>query len=363
MKKQLALFLCIYATGLTSFARENKEITKNLKGAFTSEVFQLSGFGQIAGIISEHPNRGLASPTTNSSFDIAKARLTAAGKLSNKKQFGYLLMYDFEHTARLQELYGEWLPSDAISVRFGQYSIPFTIENQMSPSRIETVHFSRSVDAMAGSSGDFNQFEHGGGIKGKAGRDAGLQVSGRLFKKDDFFRIEYLTGLFNGTGLNTRDNNNRKDFIGTVYYYPVKTLRIGGSVYSGKLDAPARNDIPTAVQGKHGRNLWTVGAEYNSKKFYARTEYISGNNGGLKREGYYGSAVWKFAPDKWEVLGKYEYYDKDKSIKDNEISDITVGVNYHLAYLTYIQLNYIYTDDKALGTTNNAVVMQLQLFF
>ena len=106
---------------------------------------------------------------------------------------------------------------------------------------------------MAGSSGDFNQFEYGGGIKGKAGRDAGLQVSGRLFKKDDFFRIEYLTGLFNGTGLNTEDNNNRKDFIGTVYYYPVKTLRIGGSVYSGKLDTPARNDIPAAIDHQLSR--------------------------------------------------------------------------------------------------------------
>lgn len=361
MKKHVALFLCIYTIGLTSFAQGNKETAKKLNDAFTSEVFQLSGFGLVSGTVSEHRDQGPGAPATNISLDIVKARLTAAGKFGSKKQFGYLLMYDFEHTARLQELYGEWLPADAVGVRFGQYSVPFTIENQMSPSRIETVYSSRSVDAMSGSSGDFNQFEPDGGKgRGKAGRDAGLQVSGRLFKKDDFFRIEYYTGLFNGTGLNVKDNNNHKDFVGTVYYQPVKDLRIGGSVYSGKLNVLVHDDV--RVQGNHGRNLWTVGAECNSKKFYARTEYISGNNGGLEREGYYGSAVWKFAPDKWEVLGKYEYYDKDKSIKDNEISDITVGVNYHLAYLTYIQLNYIYTDDKIDGT-NNAVVMQLQVFF
>jgi hypothetical protein len=362
MKKNLVLFLCIYTIGLTSFARENKEITKKLKDAFTSEVFQLSGYGQVAGIISEHPNQGIASPATNSSFEIVNARIAASGKLGSQKQFGYLLMYDFGPTARLQELYGEWLPVDAINVRFGQYSIPFTIENQMSPSRIETVYFSRSVDAMSGGSGDFNQLTPDGiEGSGKAGRDAGLQVSGSLFKKDDFFRIEYYIGLFNGTGLNTKDNNNHKDFIGTVYYQPVKDLRIGGSVYSGKLNAPV-ND---GVEGNHGRNLWTVGAEYNSKKCYARTEYISGNNGGLKREGYYGSFVWKFSPDKWEGVVKYESYDKNKTVKNksNEINDITIGVNYYLAYLTYIQLNYIYTDNKELGTTNNAVAVQLQLFF
>ena len=354
MRKNLTLFLCFYAIGLTSFAQEGKGVTKKLKDAFTSEVFQLSGFGQVAGIISEHPNRGLANPAANSTFEIVNARLAASGKLGSKKQFGYLLMYDFSPNARLQELYGEWLPTDAINVRLGQYSIPFTIENQMSPSRIETVYFSRAVDAMAGGSGDFNELPDGAG---KGGRDPGLQLSGRLFKKGDFFRIEYYTGLFNGTGRNVKDNNSHKDFIGTVYFQPVKDLRIGGSIYSGKLDAPV-ND----VQGNHGRNLWTVGTEYNSKNFYVRAEYIAGNNGGLKREGYYGSFVWKFFPDKWEAIVKYESYDKDMSVKNNEINDITIGFNYYLAYLTYIQFNYIRTDDKELGT-NNAVAVQLQMFF
>jgi hypothetical protein len=355
MKRNLTLFLCFYAIGLTSFAQESKGIAKKLKDAFTSEVFHLSGFGQVAGIISEHPGQGLANPKANSTFEIINARLTAAGKFGSQKQFGYVLMYDFSPNARLQELYGEWLPSDAINVRLGQYSIPFTIENQMSPSRIETVYFSRAVDAMAGGSGDFNELN---GV-GKGGRDAGLQLSGQLFKHDDFFRIEYLTGLFNGTGRNVTDNNSHKDFIGTVYFRPVKELRIGGSIYSGKLYAPLTDN---SVPRNHTRVLWTVGAEYSSRNCYARTEYISGNNGELKREGYYGSFVWKFCPDKWEALVKYESYDKDKSVKKNEINDITIGVNYYLAYLTYIQLNYIHTDDKERGT-NNAVVMQWQMFF
>lgn len=358
MKTKLTLLLCVYAIGVNLFAQENREITKKLKDAFTGEVFHLYGYGQIIDNISEHPDGGIERMTSNNSFDVARAILFAMGQIGSKKQFGYMLMYDFGPNACLHELYGEWLPKDALNVRFGQFKIPFTIENPISPTQIETIYFSRSMRAMSGSVGDFNQLDPGG-VKGspKVGRDAGLQLSGRLFKKDNFFRIEYYTGLFNGTGFNTKDNNNHKDFIGTVYYQPVKDLRIGGSVYSGKLNAPIDN-----VPGNHVRNLWTVGTEYNNKKFYARAEYVSANNGGLKREGYYGSAVWKLSPGKWEVLGKYEYYDENKSVTNNEISDITAGVNYYLAFLTRIQLNYIYTDNKAQGT-NNAVAMQLQLFF
>ncbi|MDR0733502.1 MAG: OprO/OprP family phosphate-selective porin [Dysgonamonadaceae bacterium] len=358
MKTKLLLLLCICATSFTLFAQENKGVAKKLKDAFTSEAFQLYGYGQIIDNISEHPDLGIERTTANNSFDVARAILFAMGKIGSQKQFGYMLMYDFGPNACLHELYGEWLPTDAVNVRFGQFKIPFTIENPISPTQIETIYFGRGARAMSGSVGDFNQQDIKGNIGGpKVGRDAGLQLSGRLFKKNNFFRIEYYAGLFNGTGFNTKDNNNHKDFIGTVYYQPVKDLRIGGSVYSGKLNTPI-----DGVPGNHVRNLWTVGAEYNSRKFYARSEYIAGNNGGLKRENYYSSAVWKFSPNKWEALGKYEYYDKDKSVKNDEISDITVGINYYLAFSTRIQLNYIYTDNKTLGK-NNAVAMQLQLFF
>jgi hypothetical protein len=358
MKRLIVLLICVCAAGVTSFAGDNKEVAQKIRSAFQSEAFHLSGFGQIAAAYSEYPGRGLASPETNSSFDIVVARLTGSGKFGSRRQFGYLLMYDFGYNAKLQELYGEWLPSDAVNLRLGQYSIPFTIENQISPSGIETVYTSRAVDAMAGSSGDFNQYDPNG-IKGngKSGRDVGLQVSGQLFRKNDFYHVEYLTGIFNGAGANTRDNNTQKDFIGTVYYRPVKDLKVGGSIYKGTLNTPI-NDKP----GNHAREFWAVSAEYNSKHLYARTEYIAGKNGALERNGYYGSAVWKFVPNKWEGVVKYEVYDADRAISDNEVSDITAGFNYYLAHLTYIQLNYIYTCDKINGS-NSAVAMQLQLYF
>jgi hypothetical protein len=331
------------------------------KSAFQSEAFHLSGYGQIY----YDWKKEVAPGDVNHSINIARAILFAVGKLGNHKQFGYMLMYDFGPNHKLHELYGEWLPINALNVRFGQFKIPFTLENPMSPTRIETIQFTRSALALSGSTGDFNGLTGGS----KAGRDAGVQLSGSLFPNESFNRLEYYAGLFNGTGLNTSDNNNHKDFIGTIYWRLLKELRVGGSVYAGKtcfglnpeqLSTFGLNDkLPT---GNHVRNRWAAGVEYNGKYAYVRSEYISGNDGGLKRIGYYASSVLKFIPDQWEVLGKYDFYDKNTAISNNEIQELTAGLNYYFAYLCRLQLNYIYTDEKNVGK-NHAFSAQLQLFF
>ena len=342
-----------------SYAQNNENAIQKFKRAFQSETFQLSGYGHVQYNLSEYPERSLAPGKANNSIDIVRALLFASGKLGENNQFGYMLMFDFGPNARLFELYGEWMPSKAINARFGQFKTSFTIENPMSLSRIETINPSRSASALSGGGGDFNQLEQDGKTVNKTGRDAGLQLYGFLFPADNFFRLEYYAGLFNGTGMNSKDNNNHKDFIGTAYFNPTKELKLGGSVYAGKYPKYMQFYLP-------GNSLstrrWTVGAEYKGAKFCSRAEYIQSEDGDLRRNGYYGLLMWKHIPDKWEFVGKYDYYNKDTLFGNSAIRDVTLGVNYYFAYLSRIQLNYIYTDDKAVGK-NNALVAQLQLFF
>ena len=352
----------LIAVSLFSMTFSQGTIIEQAKSAFTSENFHLSGYGQFIYTATEKTGRiSQVSTDTYNNLDVARVILFAVGKLGVENQFGYMVMYDFGPNPMLHELYGEWMPMDALNLRIGQYKTPFTIENPMSPTRIETIYFTRSALAMSGSAGDFNQFNPDGTYGGvKAGRDPGIQISGKLFAKDDFHQLTYFGGLFNGTGLNIDDNNSHKDFLGSLYYYPVKELRVGGSLYSGKLyHSFGDSDVLAA---NHVRNRWAASAEYSGKKFYARSEYIQANDGGLDRCGAYASAVWKIVPDKWEVLGKYDYYNDNMDASGNEVSDITVGANYYLSYLSRIQLNYIYTDNKALGT-NNLLAAQLQIFF
>jgi hypothetical protein len=321
------------------------------KRAFRSEQFNLSGYGQAVAGVSR------SGGEYSSSFDVQRVILFATGRLGADNEFGYMLMSDLGPNVSMQEMYGEWLPSDAFNIRFGQYKIPFTIENPMSASRFETVYPSRSVSAMSGSSGDYNQFD-GRGVK--AGRDAGLMLSGKILERDGRYLLEYSAGLFNGTGLNTRDNNNRKDLIAAAYVQPLKGLKVGGSLYSGKITLPEA--VNGLTEGNHIRNAYSAGGVFDSRHFYARSEYVFNRTGNIRRDGFYASGVWRFVPGRWEAVAKYDRFDADRSLSRNEITDLTFGLNYFFAYLTKIQVDYIYTDDLANGATH-AVAAQMQIFF
>ena len=360
MKKHLTITLCLLMTVGMLYAQGSENKVQKFKSAFQSEAFKLSGYGQAVYNLTEHPERSVSSETVNNTFSIARAFLFVTGKLGANNQFGYMLMYDFGPTSKLYEFYGEWLPKKSIGLRFGQYKVPFTIENPISLARIETINGSRLVAAMSGGTGDYNQYDANATV-GKSGRDIGLQLYGTLFPEKDFYRIEYYTGLFNGSGFNVKDNNNHKNFLATVYAYPLKEFRFGGSIYSGKyppyMAAANRLGSDTLTSFK-----WTLGAEYKGSKLYSRAEYIAAKDGNVKRNGYYGLLMYKFVPNQWEALVKYDYYNRNTQIKDNILTDLTVGVNYYFAPMSRIQLNYIYSDNKLDGC-NNALVAQLQVYF
>jgi hypothetical protein len=337
-----------------------QEATRKFKSAFMSEAFQLYGYGQAIANYSENPARGQVRTTANSSIDLARVILFATGRLGANNRLGYMIMSDLGPNVALQELYGEWLPTKTFNVRFGQSKIPFTIENPMSPTRFETIYPSRSVSAMAGSSGDFNQYGANGAVSVKAGRDAGLLLYGQIVEREGFSLVEYYAGLYNGTGLNTKDNNNAKDIIATAYLQPLKGLKIGGSLYSGKLTI--QDAVAGLAAGTHKRQAWAVGGVFDSRRFYARSEYVANRTGDIERYGYYATGVWKFVPGRWEALAKVDFFDSNCAVGRNETTDCTFGVNYIIAHLTRLQINYIHTVDRLQGD-NNAAAVQMQVFF
>lgn len=332
--------LCLAVLATTNVVAQSD--VEKLKSAFKSEMLNLTGYAHVIYSANEHPALGLGNNDVNSSFDLARAVLTAIGTFGDKKQFKYSLQYNFvSSSSGLMDLYGEWDPVQAANFRFGQFKIPFTMEMPMSATRVETIYSTRPIAAMAG------------------GRDIGVQLSGKAFQGEGFSKLVYAAGIFNGTGKNAKDNNNHKDVIGTVYVQPIKGLRVNGSIYSGKTYGTVNGVLPLE---NHVHNLWSVGLDYNITHFSGRSEYLSANDGGIHKEGYYGLAVYKIVPNKWEILGKYDVYNRNKDISDSKITDITAGVNYYFAYLTRVQLNYIATNNQKEGK-NNAVAVCLQLYF
>jgi hypothetical protein len=58
---------------------------------------------------------------------------------------------------------------------------------------------------------------------------------GNLLKTQTHDLLEYKVGLFQGTGINTTENNNSKDFAANLMLQPIKNFRIGGGYILEKL--------------------------------------------------------------------------------------------------------------------------------
>lgn len=258
----------------------------------------------------------------------------------------------------LYEYYAEWTPLSYLNVKGGQFKVPFTLENPISLTNLETIYNTRSISSLVGMADDVLKL---GNKSNGAGRDIGIQLSGSLIDRGGFDLIQYWAGVFQGSGINISDPNNNKDFAGTLLVQPVKGFRIGGGAYFGEATYIAPNETET---NNHVRNRWAISSDYKSDRFYARAEWLHGNDGGTKKEGLYGTALYYLIPKKLNVVGKVDYYNKNKDT-NSEVMDYTCGVNYYFFPQCRFQLNYTYSDySKNWDARNtNMVAAQMQIVF
>lgn len=273
------------------------------------------------------------------------------------KNVNYLVLMDFASPSLL-EFNAEWKPIKYFALKGGQFKTPFSMENQYSPTALETVNNTRSLAALAGMGGDPQQFTDSKNSN-KGGRDLGVQISGEAVSMGTHNLISYAGGLFQGQGINQREVDNNKDFAGSFYFQPVKDLFVGGSTYFGQVRQLSENE-------SHVRNRWAVGAKYSCCCFDARAEYIKGNDGGLDREGYYGTGVYKMLENKLQLVGKVDCFNKEINANDDaSVVDYTAGVNYNFYKTCRLQINYTYSDfNENWGAKDcNSVMAQMQIVF
>ncbi|MFV0536372.1 MAG: porin [Dysgonomonas sp.] len=324
------------------------QTTNKIREAFNTPYMRFGGYGLFM-----YRYNDLAPVKHN-----AEARvifISMRGELT--KNLKYFILAEFVKP-RPYEFYAEWTPTNEFNFRAGQMKTPLSLENQMSLTDIEGVLNTRSISALIGMGDDVQAKQNG---LNNTGRDVGVMTYGNLFKTQTHDLLEYKIGLYQGTGINTSENNNSKDFAANLMLQPVKGFRIGGGAYFGE----ARYAIATgSVVDNHVRNRWIVSSDYRSERVYARAEWITANDGGISKEGLHGMGMYYFVPKKLNAFAKVDYLNQNKDA-NSEVIDYTLGVNYHFYGPCRLQLNYTYSDySKNWGASNsNTVLGQLQIVF
>lgn len=323
--------------------------TDKIRQAFNTPYMRFGGYGLFM-----HRYSDVAS--VKNSTDVRVVFLSMRGDLT--KNLSYFILMDFANPT-LTEYNMSWTPFDEFNVKIGQQKTPISLENQMSLTDIEGIFNTRSVSALIGMGDDVMALYNG---KNNSGRDVGIQVFGSLLKTETHPLLQYGIGVYQGTGLNTSENNSNKDFAANLMLQPVKGFRIGGGAYFG--EAVYSLDKEIIPEESHVRNRWIASSDYRNGRVYARAEWIKANDGGIDKEGLHGMGMYYFIPEKLNAFAKVDYLNQNKDL-NKEVIDYTFGINYHFYGPCRLQLNYTYSDySKSWDAPNsNNIAAQLQVVF
>lgn len=313
-----------------------------------SKKISLSGYSQVR-------YQALEETGKVDGFDIRRARLDVKGNIS--PYWGYRVQFDLAGTPKLIDAFAEFKLNDYINFTVGQAKIPFSMENLLSSPQLALIDRSQVVEALTARGKDVNGNQNG--------RDIGIQVGGTLLKLKDRPVIDYRLGLFNGSGINTMDNNEKKDYAARLILHPLTGLDISGAYYDGSRLVPEvrTGNVVTTPATTVNRDRYGIDLSYDLKNFSLRGEYIHGTDDQVEREGYYVMAGYSFFEKKLQLVGKYDFYDANTSIADNASEWIVIGANYSFNANTKLQANYSIKEEEGTSIDNNYAAVQLQIGF
>lgn len=281
-----------------------------------------------------------------SGFDLRLVRVYVDGKVLD--DFKYRLQMEMngepgnDKGPRIIDATIEWAKYAEFSVKVGQFKRAFTFENPYNPWDTGFGAYSQLVSKLAGFSDRVGEHSSGG-------RDQGIQIQGDLFpsRADGHRFLHYQVAVYNGEGINHKDQNKKKDLIGTLQLVPIKNLYIGAFGWTGaygvKGQEVSRNRYALGVKYEGD---WSVRAEYahsQGKKYDTATNTVKENSAD-KADAWY-AAVGVPVTKKLKVYGKWDVY-RDDATSDTQKSIYGLSANYRLCKNLMFQAGYNYIHDK-----------------
>lgn len=293
----------------------------------------------------------------NEGFGLRFARVYVDGTIM--RDFNYRVQVDFAGSPRVLDAYLEWARYKFVTLKAGEFKRCFTFENPMNPWDICFGDYSQLSKKFAG-------FGDRVGEASMGGRDLGVQVAGDLFKsrKDGHYQFRYQVGMYNGQGINQRDLDRKKDWIGTLQYSPIKNLQIGLFGWWGNYVMKDNLGVARSVD----RQRWAAGVKYEGTNYAAgdfwgrvsfRAEYAQSfgykftstgqidKSAGDKADAWYvlvGVPLWRWIKGslKWDVY-------RDDASWDTMHSIYCAGLMLQPHKNLMLQLQYNYHHDKTVA--------------
>lgn len=296
-------------------------------------------------IVAKYSYTDMANATASNTFDTRLVRAYVSGYVL--RDFRYRIQVELRKTPAMRDYTLEWLRWKEFQVKAGQFKRCFTFENPSNPWDIGFGGYSQLAMRMCA----FGAMDPSG-EGAQNGRDMGLQFSGDVLPvgRDHHRLFHYKAAVFNGSGQNTPDNNNKKDWMGEVQVRPVRDLRMSLFGWKGSYKL---NGVTV------GRSRWCLGASYDRNDWTVRAEYAhhTGHNAALY-DAELGSFTDAGRADAWyAALGipvtpwlktylRYDVYRKDAAWGTARTL-YTICPNIQLHKNLMFQLQYNYVCDKS----------------
>ena len=247
---------------------------------------------------------------------------------------------------KIIDAYSVFKPFDYLKIQAGQFKIPFSLENLTTSSNLETIERAQVVEALVARGKDV--------IGNNNGRDIGIQIFGSTLKIHNGYLVDYFAGVFNGAGINTIETNEIKDFVGRLLLHPLSGLCIGGSCYIGYDKIGTSNQV---------RNRYGCELSYDYKIISIKGEYITGQDGNIKRSGYYAQASCFVLPKKVQLVTRYDVFDNDVKTEKDLTTNVLSGLNFFFNDWAKIQVNCTLRYEEGTTINNDIIGAQLQVSF
>ncbi len=283
-----------------------------------------------------------------STFDIKRARLDFKGNIFAKMD--YRLQVDFAGSPKIADAYLDYKPFNEFKVKLGQFKIPFSIETDFSPNKLEFADYALPLRKLMA-------YSDVAGYKA-SGRDQGINFHGGFLRQDDGRDIiGYDVAVLNGQGINNSDQNKSKDIAARLMVRPAACLTLSGSYYRGEYGA---DDAKYLL-----RERYSAGVSFDSGRWVARGEWFGGKTGiaeggTFDSDGWY--AVLGFRATKTLMPALHCESFTENTDMDSRQTNYGVGLAWQPVKYLRCQLNYNWEDYNYKKDGNAVVVMITGMF-